>query len=316
MPQTHEIVATEYYRTFAKFHPVLATIQPGDSVVTKTLDSGGQDLHDEHLHEPGNPLTGPFYIEGAEPGDSISVRLDKVRLNRNWGYTSVRLGLVSLTPDHVANVFSNDYKMDLVRKDRSDMLPWDIDLGRNVVSPRHPESPSQVREFPAQPMLGCIGVAPEGEFTPTSGPSGPYGGNIDYNQIAEGSTVHLPVYQEGALLYVGDGHALQADGEPLGTGIETSMDVEFSVTVNKGSGLTGVRVETDTHLISVGSQPEFSSSLNIGLQMATSDMVLWIASDYGWEDWAAHMLVGMVGVYDVVTVAGSMALKIPKDKLQ
>ena len=117
-------------------------------------------------------------------------------------------------------------------------------------------------------------------------------------------------------MYVGDGHALQADGEPLGTGIETSMDVEFSVTVNKRSGLTGVRVETETHLISVGSQPEFASSLNRGLQMATSDMVLWIASDYGWEDWAAHMLVGMVGVYDVVTVAGSMALRIPKEKLQ
>ncbi|GIT59447.1 MAG: hypothetical protein Ct9H300mP19_13950 [Dehalococcoidia bacterium] len=99
-------------------------------------------------------------------------------------------------------------------------------------------------------------------------------------------------------MYVGDGHALQADGEPLGTGIETSMDVEFSVTVNKRSGLTGVRVETETHLISVGSQPEFASSLNRGLQMATSDMVLWIASDYGWEDWAAHMLVGMVGVYE------------------
>ncbi len=315
MPQTHEIVATEYYRTFAKFHPVLATIQPGDSVVTKTLDSGGQDLHDEHLHEPGNPLTGPFYIEGAEPGDSISVRLDKVRLNRNWGYTSVRLGLVSLTPDHVANVFSNDYKMDLVRKDRSDMLPWDIDLGRNVVSPRHPESPSQVREFPAQPMLGCIGVAPEGEFTPTSGPSGPYGGNIDYNMIREGAVVHLPVCQPGAFLYVGDGHALQGDGEPLGNGIETSMDVEFSVMLNKGKTIAGPRVETDEFIISVGSQPEFASSLNRGLQLATTDMVQWLAADHGFEDWAAHTLVGMVGQYDVVTVAGSMALRVPREHL-
>jgi acetamidase/formamidase len=315
MPTTHEIVATEYYRTFAKFHPVLATIEPGDTVVTKTLDSGGQDLHDEHLHETGNPLTGPFYIEGAEPGDSISVHLDKVRLNRNWGYTSVRLGLVALTPELASTVFSSDYKMDLVRKDRSDMLPWDIDLDRNVVSPRYPESPGQVREFAAEPMLGCIGVAPEGEFTPTSGPSGSYGGNIDYNMIREGATVHIPVYQPGALLYIGDGHALQGDGEPLGNGIETSMDVEFSVTLNKGKTITGPRVETDDYIISVGSQPEFASSLNRGLQMATTDMVTWLADDYGFEGWAAHTLVGMVGQYDVVTVAGSMALRIPREHI-
>jgi len=311
-----DVIATNYYRTFSRSHPVLARIKPDERVFTKTLDSGGQDLDGKHLSESGNPLTGPFYVEGAALGDSISVHLHKVKLNRDWGYTSIRLGLVSLTPELVENVYSSEYKHDLVRKGRADILPWDIDLKRNTVRPRKPESDTSSLEFTAQPMLGCIGVAPEGDFSPTSGPSGPYGGNIDYNQIVEGSTVHLPVYQEGALLYVGDGHALQADGEPLGTGIETSMDVEFSVTLNKGSGLTGVRVETDTHLISVGSQPEFSSSLNIGLQMATSDMVLWIASDYGWEDWAAHMLVGMVGVYDVVTVAGSMALKIPKDKLQ
>ena len=315
MSQIHEIVATTYYRTFSKSYPVLATIQPGDSVVTKTLDSGGQDLHDEHLHETGNPLTGPFYVEGAEPGDSISVKLDTLALNRDWGYTSIRLGLVALNPDHVAEVFSNDYKMDLVRKNRSDLLPWDIDLERNVVSARYPESPGQVREFPAQPMLGCIGVAAEGDFTPTSGPSGSWGGNIDYNMIREGSTVHLPVSQTGAYLYVGDGHALQGDGEALGNGIETSMDVGFTVTLHKGRELVMPRIETDDYIISLGSQAEFSSSLNRGLQLATTDMVKWLVADYGFEDWAAHTLVGMVGQYDVVTVAGSMALRIPREHL-
>jgi amidase len=315
MSQTHEIVATTYHRTFAKFHPILATINPGDSVVTKTLDSGGQDLESAHAGPQGNPLTGPFYVEGAEPGDSISVRLDKLTLNRNWGYTSIRLGLGSLNPDHVENVFSNDYTMDLVRKGRSDMLPWDIDLDRNVVSARYPESPSQIREFPAQPMLGCIGVVPEGDFTPTSGPSGSWGGNIDYNMIREGSTVHLPVEQTGAFLYVGDGHALQGDGEALGTGIETSMDVEFTVTLHKGRELTMPRIETDEYIISLGSQAEFSSSMNRGLQLATTDMVEWLAADYGFEDWAAHTLVGMVGQYDVVTVHGSMALRIPREHI-
>ncbi|MEX0763028.1 MAG: acetamidase/formamidase family protein [Dehalococcoidia bacterium] len=315
MTQVHNIIATTYYRTFSRSYPVLARIEPGDTVITRALDSGGQDLNGEHLSEPGNPLTGPFNIEGAEPGDSISVHLSRLTLNRNWGYTSYRLGLVALTPEHVENLYSSHYQIDLVRKNRANLLPWDIDLEQNTVRPRKPESDIPALQFPAQPMLGCIGVAPAGDFAPTSGPSGPYGGNIDYNQIRQGSTVHLPVYQPGALLYVGDGHALQADGEPLGTGIETSMDVEFSVTLHKGRELTGPRVETDTHIISIGSQPEFSSALNRGLQMATSDMVSWLVIGYSMEEWAAHMLIGMVGAYDVVTVAGSMALRIPKANL-
>lgn len=315
MSTVHEIVATKYYRTFSRLYPVLARIEAGDTVVTKTLDSGGQDVNSEHLSEPGNPLTGPFYIEGAEPGDSISVHLSKVRLNRDWGYTSYRLGLVALTPESIESTYSNQYEMDLVRTDRADILPWDIDLNGNTVSPRKPESETAMLKFNAEPMLGCIGVAPAGDFTPTSGPSGAYGGNIDYNEIGEGATVHLPVFQPGALLYVGDGHALQADGEPLGTGIETSMDVEFSVQLHKQRAISLPRVETDDFIISVGSQPEFSSSLNRGLQMATSDMVSWLVDDYSMEQWAAHMLIGMVGTYDVVTVAGSMALKVPKANL-
>lgn len=315
MSKVHEVIATTYYRTFSRSYPVLQRIEPGDTVVTKTLDSGGQDFHGEHLSEPGNPLTGPFFVEGAEPGDSISVHLSKVKLNRDWGYTSFRLGLVSLTPEYANSVYSNHYKMDHVRVGRNDILPWDIDLKRNTVRARKPESDTAALEFDAIPMLGCIGVAPAGDFAPTSGPSGPYGGNIDYNQIKEDSTIHLPVYQPGALLYVGDGHALQADGEPLGTGIETSMDVEFSVSLNKKSGLSVMRVETAESIISVGSQPEFSSSLDRGLQMATSDMANWLVADYGLEEWAAHMLIGMVGSYDVVTVAGSMALRIPRTSL-
>ena len=315
MSQIQQIIATTYYRTFSRSYPVLARIEPGDTVVTKTLDSGGQDFNGEQLSEPGNPLTGPFYVEGAEPGDSISIHLTKIRPNRDWGYTSYRLGLVALTPESVETVYSSHLEMDLVRPDRADILPWDIDLEHNTVRPRKPKSETQFLEFTALPMLGCIGVAPAGDFTPTSGPSGPYGGNIDYNEIREGATVHLPVYQPGALLYLGDGHALQADGEPLGTGVETSMDVEFSVGLHKGRELSGPRVETESHIISVGSQPEFSSSLNRGLQMATSDMVKWLVADYGMEDWAAHMMVGMVGTYEVVTVAGSMALKVPKANL-
>jgi len=309
------VVATTYYRTFSHAHPVLKRIRPGETIATRTIDSGGQDEKGVQRSEPFNPLTGPFSVEGAEPGDALVVHLKKVRLNRDWGWSAYRLGLFALTPEAVEHVYSNEYKPDLVRPGRANLVPWDIDLKRNVVRLREPASKVHALEFPARPMLGCIGVAPAGDFAPTSGPSGPYGGNLDYNRIGEGATVFLPVYHPGGLLFIGDGHALQADGEPTGTGIETSMDVEFAVEVRKKAGLTGPRVETADAIISVGSQPEFASALDNGLKMATTDMVEWLARDYGMEPWAAHLLIGYQGRYDVVTVAGSMALRLPKGRL-
>jgi amidase len=313
MGETHQVVATKYYRTFSRAHPVLKRVQAGDTIATKTLDSGGQDDQGVHRHpEPGNPLTGPFYVDGAEPGDALAVEIKKITLNRNWGYTTYRLGLVALTPSSIEHVYSDSYKPDLVRKGRSNLVPWDIDIERKTVRLREPASQRLKLEFPAQPMIGCIGVAPPGDFAPTSGPSGSYGGNLDYNKIAQGATVFLPVYHPGALLFVGDGHALQADGEPTGTGIETSLDVELVVTVQKNAHLSGPRVETDDEIISIGSQPEFASALDNALRMATTDMIEWLERDYGIEPWAAHLLIGYQGKYDVITVAGSMGLRIPK----
>jgi len=310
--ETHQVAPTSYYRTFSRSHPVLKRVKPGDIVVTKTLDAGGQDEKDVRRSEPSNPLTGPFYVEGTEAGDALVIRFLKVRMNRNWGWTAYRLGLFSLTPDSIEGLYPNRYKDDLIRPGRNNLVPWDIDLQRQIVRLREPVTSSIKLEFSAKPMLGCVGVAPAGDFAPTSGPAGSYGGNLDYNEIGEGSTVILPVYHPGALLFIGDGHALQADGEPTGTGVETSMDVEFQVEVRKKAGLTGPRLETQSHIISIGSQPEFASSLDRALQMATSDMANWLTTEYKLEPFAAHLLIGYQGEYDVITVAGSMGLKIPK----
>jgi amidase len=313
--ESHQVIATTYYNTFSRAHPVLKRVRAGDTVVTKTIDAGGQDEKDVRRGQPSNPLTGPFYVEGAEPDDALIVHFTKVRMNRRWGWSAYRLGLFSLTPESVEGLYPNRYKDDLVRPGRSNLIPWELDLERQTVRLREPASQVTKLEFPAKPMMGCVGVAPAGDFAPTSGPSGSYGGNLDYNEIGEGSVVMLPVYHPGALLFLGDGHALQADGEPTGTGIETSMDVEFKVDVRKKANLTGPRVETGEYMISVGSQPEFVSTLDRALRLATSDMVSWLVADYKLEPWAAHMLIGYQGKYDVVTVAGSMALKIPKKYL-
>jgi amidase len=313
--QPHRVIAPTYYNTFSRMHPVLERLRPGDSVSTETLDSSGRDKDGQSRGQASNPLTGPFYVEGAAPGDTLVVRFTRVKLNRNWGYTAYRLGLYSLLPESIEGLYSSRYKDDVVIPGRANVVPWDIDTERQLVRLREPASGVVKLEFPAKPMLGCIGVAPAGDFAPTSAPSGSYGGNLDYNEIGEGATVLLPVYQPGALLFIGDGHALQGDGEATGTGIETSMAVEFTVDVRKGGNLTGPRVETDEYLISIGSQPEFVSLLNRALQMATSDMVNWLVTEFKLEPWAAHLLVGYQGKYDVVTVAGSMALRVPKKYL-
>src|SRR5450432_2549929 len=310
--QNGPVIPEHYYRTFSHTNPVFQRIKPGAVVVTRTLDSGGQNERNEQMSPGSNPLTGPFYSEGAEAGDALAVTLRKVRLNRNWGYSAYRLGLFSLTADYVETIYPNHYKPDLVRKGLDNVVPWDIDLARGTVRLREPASSHVKLEFPVRPMLGCIGVAAPGDFAPTSAPSGNYGGNLDYNEIGGGATVILPVFHPGALLFLGDGHALMADGEPTGTGVETSMDVEFSVEIKKNAHVTGPRLETADYLISMGSQPEFASSLDRALQMATTDMVRWLVNDYKLEPWAAHQLIGAVGKYDVVTVAGSMALKVPK----
>jgi acetamidase/formamidase len=310
---THRVVAQTYHRTFDARHPVLVRISPGAVVETKTVDSSGRDLEGKRRHpESGNPLTGPFYIEGAEPGDALAIRFRRIRMNRSWGYSSYRLGLAALTPNAIEKLFPAAYKADAALPGRADLVPWDLDLEHQTVRLHEPRSQRISFEFQARPMLGCVGVAPAGGFAPTSGPAGSYGGNMDYNEVREGCTMFLPVYHAGGLLFFGDGHALQGDGEPIGSGVETSMDVEFSVEVRKNAQLSGPRIETGEHIISVGSQPEFSSDLNRGLQMATTDMVRWLTEEYRLEPWASHLLVAFQGRYDVVTVAGSMALKIAK----
>ena len=129
------------------------------------------------------------------------------------------------------------------------MVKWDLDMADGTVALRDPSSARLKLEFPAIPMLGCIGAAAPGDFAPTSGPAGSYGGNLDYNQVREGATVILPVYHPGLRRCMwATATRGMADGEPTGNGIETSMDVEFSVDVRKKMELSGRGWRTRTTL--------------------------------------------------------------------
>ena len=320
--ETHTIYPEQFSRVFSPNKAPVLRIKPGDTVVTWTFDSGGQDKngvrHIQHPYrypESGNPLIGPFYVEGADYGDTLEIQLDKVRMNRNWGYTSYRLSPGILDPGMAETLYKNFYKMDALRPGTANLIPWDLDLERKVAVPRLLESSGVKLEIPVRPMLGCLGVASPGEEVQTSGPSASHGGNIDFNEIVEGVRVFFPVYHKGAYLYLGDGHAVQGDGEGLGNGVETSMDVQFTVKAYKGKRLSIPRIVNDQYLISLASQPEFRSSMDVGVRTANTDMLQWLTSEYKLTPPEAHLLMGTVVEHKIATYFGSIATLIPRKYL-
>jgi acetamidase/formamidase len=320
--RTHRIYPTDFSDVFAASKPPVARINSGDTVETRTLDASGRDYQGvAHAPHPfdfpplSNALTGPFYVEGAAYGDALEVRLDQVRLNRNWGYTNYRLMPLVLSPNTIEGLYKNVYQPDAVWAGRANLIPWDLDLERGMAKPRLLQSSGMKFELPVRPMLGCIGVAAPGDNSGPASISGSWGGNMDYNDVVEGATLRFPVYHEGAYLYLGDGHALQGDGEGLGMGIETSMDVQFTVKVLKGMRLSMPRLINATHIVSIASQPEWHSSLEQGLQDANADMIRWLMEEYGLTMPEAHLLLGTVVQHKVVTYAGSAVAMIERKYL-
>src|ERR1035438_3804742 len=162
-------------------------------------------------------------------------------------------------------------------------------------------------------MLGCVAVAPNSaQAAPGTGDSGRYGGNMDFNEIVEGATIYLPVSVPGALLYIGDGHAAQGDGELNGNALETSMDVEFTVDVIAKKRIMGPRVESATHLMAVG----LEGSLDDAFRAATASMAQWLEQDYKLTPSEAAQVLGTAAEYKVSEAAdrnAGIVLKINKE---
>ena len=133
LAQSKPILAKTYYNTFSRTNPVLARIRPGEIVTTKTIDASGRDETGTERARPPNPLTGPFFVEGAEPGDALIVRFTKVTMNRNWGFSAYRLGLYSLTPESIEGIYPNRYRPGEIIKERVNVVRWDLDLDRKMV---------------------------------------------------------------------------------------------------------------------------------------------------------------------------------------
>jgi acetamidase/formamidase len=150
-------------------------------------------------------------------------------------------------------------------------------------------------------MVGCVGVAPQRNQAIGTGRSGAHGGNMDYNRIREGTTVYLPVFMPGAMLYVGDGHAAQGDGELTGSAMEVPLELEFTVDLIEGTWLDAPRAEDSNDRMAIG----IAGSLDEATRLATTDLARWIEKDYGLTPDETAMVLGFGVQYDVVDLVGA-----------
>ena len=287
-PQTHRFTPTTFYTTYSFAHPPALRIKPGDRVMTKTIDAAGVDWDNKPVSPGGNPQTGPFYVEGAEPEDMLVVTIEKIEPNRATGYSGSLMAPYATTPQAIA-----------ARTDReAKRMIWNIHKTKGLVTLDSTDITPAHLELPLKPMLGCIAVAPARKEAIAATTPGAHGGNMDYAGMIAGVKLMLPVNEPGALLFLGDGHARMGEAEAAGTGVETSMDVEFTVGLVKKRAIAWPRLETDAHIMVLGS----ARPLLEAFQIATAEMQRWLIADYGFSERGASTFMGQALEYEIANV--------------
>ncbi len=300
----HAFDPQNFYTFFSGAIPPALRIFPGDSVKTHTLDSRGFDKDRKPRAPRGNPQTGPFYIEGAMPGDTLVVRLDRIRPNRDTAYQANLLSSNALEPSAIREQARHE----------AGFTQWKIDAAAGIATIINPTGKLADYKVKLDPMLGGVGVAPPRDEVFISGRLGPYGGNLDSSQIREGATVYLPVFQPGALLFIGDGHAQQGDGELPGQGLETSMDVQFTVDVISGQAGGHPRVENAEFVMIMGT----GVTLDAAMRTATTEMSRWLTATYQMTPQEIAPFLGTAMQYEIAEVVDSeynVVAKLRKDAL-
>jgi acetamidase/formamidase len=265
-----DLPASSLLYTFGGAQPV-ASVTPGTLISTRTRDAfAGALAHPGQLpSQVGdsrflNPQTGPFFVEGAQPGDTVAVHFVDIVPRGKWGVSATVpfFGALTSTPETA-----------MLQAPLPEMA-WfyELDVPNGLVRYQAQES-SLTLDLPMDPMHGTVGVAPPlGEVRSSLTP-GSWGGNMDTPEIRKGSTVFLGVNVEGAMLSFGDGHARQSEGETCGVAIECAMDSQIIVELIKGTYVGWPRIETDEFFMTTGS----SKPMEDAFRIAHVDMVRWMS---------------------------------------
>lgn len=315
-PQSNKTVTyipkhNELVYTFGGQKPKLV-LAPGTTLKTWTEDcydgavKSPADIPTKVI-EPGhdNPQTGPFFIEGAEPGDAIAIHIISLEPANDYGISSSFPGFGALS--------ATAYTAMLHEPLEERVWFYKVNKDTKSVSTEFPKSSHRI-EIPMHKFLGCIGVAPAaGEVRSTVVPEA-FGGNLDTRFVCEGTTVYLPVNVPGALLSIGDGHLVQGSGEIIGTAVEAAMNVTIKIDLIKKGGINWPRFENDDYIMSVGSYRPLEDAARI----AYNDMVRWIAGRFNLDLQDAYQMVSQVCESEIAQLVDpnyTVVVKMPKKYL-
>jgi amidase len=282
----YEVKPNELKYTYAASYTPVAHLKSGNILETNTVDCFGNAVKkpgDTLSMAPGdNPLTGPFYIDGAEPGDTLAIKILDIKVDSNQGIGALAPGFGALNSTNYTPMLNPEIK------ERIWFYP--IDRASNTATFRALDSNYQVK-FPLHPFFGCIGVAPAGGEARSSIVPEAFGGNLDSPEASVGNTVYFPVNAPGAMLFLGDGHAAMGDGEIAGTALEVPLRGRVQVHVIKGRKINWPRFENDEYIMTVGAYRPLDDALRI----AFTELVSWIHDDYGLSPLDAYELLSKVG---------------------
>ena len=270
---------------FGPANPV-AALRPGDTLDTNTLDCFGGALKKPgdtiSMVKMDNPLTGPFYIEGAQPGDTVVLTFLDLEIDGDQGVGNYVPGFGALSSSTYTPMLNHDLP------ERTWFYP--IDRETNTATFKASDSDFTTK-IPLHPFLGCIGVAPaDGEARSSLVPA-EFGGNMDSPEASVGNTLYLPVNVLGALLYLGDGHAAMGDGEVAGSAIEVPMHVRIRVDLVRGKKISWPRFENNEYLMATG----IYRPLEDATRIAYTELIKWIHDDYGLSQLDLYELMSVVG---------------------
>jgi len=291
--QTSTKAVVEYRATLANVKyvfgvaPPVARLKPGDLLVANSLDCFGNMLQKPGdsmaLVKGDNPLTGPFYIEQAEPGDTLVVHILDLQVDGTQGVGTFSPGFGAANSTHYTPVLETQPLPERI-------WFYPIDKEKNTATFQALDSPFQT-SFPLHPFLGCIGVAPANGEARSSIVPAEFGGNMDAPEVSAGNTLYLPVNVPGALFYFGDGHAAMGDGEVAGSAVEVPMRARFQFEIRKGKRTVWPRFENDKEIMAAGIYRPVDDAVRI----AVTELIHWMHSDYGLSELDAYELLSKVG---------------------